>query len=69
MTNRAMNQIKERHAYAFRRSISEKTRAEDERPGEELRNADIGKLKKLIAPLIERSEEKPRSKKSRNSAR
>ncbi len=68
MTSRAMNQIKERRAYV-RKSISEKTRAEDERLGEELQNADIAKLKKLIAPLIERNEEKPRSKKSRNSAR
>ena len=68
MTNRAMNQIKERRAYV-RKSISEKTRAEDERLGEELQNADIAKLKKLIAPPIERNEEKPRSKKSRNSAR
>ena len=68
MTSRAMNQIKERRAYV-RKSISEKTRAADERLGEELQNADIAKLKKLIAPLIERNEEKPRSKKSRNSAR
>jgi len=49
-----------------RKPISEKTRAEDERLREELRNADIGKLKKLMAPLIERSEPKrtkPRKKK------
>jgi hypothetical protein len=37
-----------------RKSITEKTRAEDDRLREELRHADIGKLKKLMAPLIER---------------
>jgi hypothetical protein len=33
--------------------ITEKTREADERLREELRHADIGKLKKLMAPLIE----------------
>jgi hypothetical protein len=37
-----------------RKPISEKTRAEDERLREELRKADIGKLKRLMKPLIER---------------
>jgi hypothetical protein len=39
-----------------RKSITEKTRAEDDRLREKLRHADIGKLKKLMAPLIERRE-------------
>jgi len=46
--------------------ITQKTRDADEKLREELRNADIGKLKKLMAPLIERSESKatkPRKKK------
>jgi hypothetical protein len=34
--------------------ITQKTRDADEKLREELRNADIGKLKKLMAPLIER---------------
>jgi hypothetical protein len=51
-----------------RKSISEKTRAEDERLREDLQNADIGKLKTLMAPLIERGEKpkangKPQAKK------
>jgi hypothetical protein len=36
--------------------ITEKTRQADEKLREELRTADIGKLKKLMAPLIERRE-------------
>jgi hypothetical protein len=39
-----------------RKSITAKTRAEDDRLREMLRHADIGKLKKLMAPLIERRE-------------
>jgi len=39
--------------------LKDETRREDERLREELRHADIGKLKKLMTPLIERSE-KPR---------
>jgi hypothetical protein len=35
-----------------RKPVSEKTRAEDERLREELRNADISKLKRLMKPLI-----------------
>lgn len=38
--------------YHSRKSISEKTRAEDERLREELRNADIGKLKRALKPLM-----------------
>jgi hypothetical protein len=38
--------------------ITEKTRQADEKLREELRHADIGKLKKLMAPLIERPEPK-----------
>jgi hypothetical protein len=38
--------------------ISEKTRAEDERLREELRHADIDKLKRLMKPLIEKKESK-----------
>jgi hypothetical protein len=37
-------------------AITEKTRQDDEKLREELRHADIGKLKKLMAPLIERNE-------------
>jgi hypothetical protein len=37
-------------------AITEKTRQADEKLREELRHADIGKLKKLMAPLIERRE-------------
>jgi hypothetical protein len=36
-----------------RKSITAKTRAEDDRLREMLKRADIGKLKKLMAPLIE----------------
>jgi hypothetical protein len=39
--------------------ITQKTRDADEKLREELRNADLGKLKKLMAPLIERRESKP----------
>jgi hypothetical protein len=39
-----------------RKSITAKTRAEDDRLREMLRHADIGKLKKLMSPLIERRE-------------
>jgi hypothetical protein len=49
------------------KSISEKTRAEDERLREELRHADIGKLKKLMAPLIEKETEEPKRHKSKRS--
>jgi hypothetical protein len=38
--------------------ITQKTRDADEKLREELRNADIGKLKKLMAPLIERPDKK-----------
>jgi len=41
-----------------RKSITAKTRAEDDRLRELLRHADIAKLKKLMAPLIERHETK-----------
>jgi hypothetical protein len=37
-----------------RKSITAKTRAEDDRLREMLRHADIGKLKKLMTPLIEK---------------
>lgn len=50
-----------------RKSITAKTRAEDDRLREMLRHADIGKLKKLMAPLIERREsetEKPSKKRN-----
>ena len=41
-----------------RKSITAKTRAEDDRLRELLRHAAIAKLKKLMAPLIERHETK-----------
>jgi hypothetical protein len=41
-----------------RRPISEKTRAADEKIREELRHADIDKLKRLMKPLIEKREPK-----------
>jgi hypothetical protein len=44
--------------------ISEKTRAEDERLREELRHADIDKLKRLMKPLIEKKEPKDNKQKS-----
>jgi hypothetical protein len=44
-------------------AITEKTRQADERLREELRNADIGKLKKLMAPLIEKPDKKPKPRK------
>jgi hypothetical protein len=50
-----------------RKSITAKTRAEDDQLREMLRHADIDKLRKLMAPLIERTEEtgtKPRKKKA-----
>jgi hypothetical protein len=47
--------------------ISQKTRDADEKLREELRSADIGKLKKLMAPLIERSEDKPKKKQKKRS--
>jgi hypothetical protein len=37
-------------------AITQKTRDADEKLREELRRADIGKLKKLMTPLIERNE-------------
>jgi hypothetical protein len=39
-------------------AITEKTRQADEKLREELRHADIGKLKRLMAPLIEKSAER-----------
>jgi len=39
-------------------AITQTTRDADEKLREELRHADIGKLKKLMAPLIERRESK-----------
>jgi len=39
-------------------AITQKTRDADQRLREELQNADIGKLKKLMTPLIERRESK-----------
>jgi hypothetical protein len=36
-----------------RKPISEKTRAADEKLREELRHADLDKLKRLMKPLIE----------------
>jgi hypothetical protein len=39
--------------------ISQKTRDADEKLREELRNADIGKLKRLMQPLIEKSDAQP----------
>jgi hypothetical protein len=48
-----------------RKSITAKTRAEDDRLREMLRHADIGKLKKLMAPLITSTSDKTlREKKS-----
>jgi hypothetical protein len=51
-----------------RKPISENTRAEDERLREELRHADIDKLKELMRPLIERPDKPqgapPKEKKS-----
>jgi hypothetical protein len=41
-----------------RKPISEKTRAEDERLRKDLRNADIGKLKRLMKPLVEHGKKK-----------
>jgi hypothetical protein len=46
--------------------ITQKTRDADEKLREELRNADIGKLKKLMAPLIERSEKGIKQQKKRS---
>jgi hypothetical protein len=40
-------------------ALTQKTRDADEKLREELQNADIGKLKKLMAPLIEKSEAQP----------
>jgi hypothetical protein len=45
--------------------ISQKTRDADEKLREELRNADIGKLKKLMAPLIEKETDGPKPKRHR----
>jgi hypothetical protein len=45
-----------------RKPISEETRAEDERLRKELRRADIGKLKRLMKPLIVQPKVKPRHK-------
>ena len=49
-----------------RKSITAKTRAEDDRLREMLKHADIGKLKKLMAPLIERGEQVEKPSKKRN---
>jgi len=46
--------------------ITQKTRDADEKLREELRNADIGKLRKLMAPLIERREKGNAKQKKRN---
>jgi hypothetical protein len=46
-----------------RKPISEKTRAEDERLREELRNADISKLKRLMKPFIVKPKEDRRKSK------
>ena len=54
------------HRARARKNIPAKSRADDERLREELRHADIGKLKKLMAPLIERNQsddKKPHSRK------
>jgi len=51
-----------------RESISEKTRAEDERLREELRNADIGKLKRLMKPLIEQVQPRAASARKKRSS-
>jgi hypothetical protein len=48
-----------------RKSITAKTRAEDDRLREMLKHADIGKLKKLMAPLIERRESQVEKKPSK----
>jgi hypothetical protein len=47
--------------------ITQKTRDADEKLREELRNADIGKLKKLMAPLIERHKSNEKTKSHPNS--
>jgi hypothetical protein len=39
-------------------AITQKTRDADEKLRDELRTADIGKLKKLMTPLIERTDER-----------
>jgi hypothetical protein len=44
-------------------AITQKTRDADEKLREELRNADIGKLKRLMKPLIEKSDAKPQTQK------
>jgi hypothetical protein len=49
--------------------ISQKTRDADEKLREELRNADIGKLKRLMAPLIERRETEPKKVASKRKKR
>jgi hypothetical protein len=49
--------------------ITQKTRDADEKLREELRNADIGKLKKLMAPLIERRETSPSTKEKKSRRR
>jgi hypothetical protein len=50
-------------------AITEKTRQADDRLREELRNADIGKLKKLMAPLIEKDEKSLSAKHRKSSLR
>jgi hypothetical protein len=54
-----------------RKSITEKTRAEDDRLREALKHADIGKLKKLMTPLIERRDEtsQPTKRKTESKTR
>jgi hypothetical protein len=53
-------------------AVTDKTREADEKLREELRNADIGKLREMMAPLIEKlgikpvkSQRTPRTQKSR----
>jgi hypothetical protein len=47
-------------------AITQKTRDKDEQLREQLRHADIAKLKKLMQPLIEKraEEKKPRRKRA-----
>jgi hypothetical protein len=47
-------------------AISQKTREADEKLREELRHADIGKLKRLMRPLIEKSDTPKPPKKTKD---
>jgi hypothetical protein len=49
-----------------RKSITAKTRAEDDRLREALKHADINKLKKLMAPLIEQRENPHESRRKKH---